>query len=405
MKLLVVILLSLSSFGVMAQNVSAQGVQTNHVVVDPEELLGQDNAITTAVPFLIISPDARSAAMGDAGVATSPDANSAYWNAAKLVFIDKKYGGSLSYTPWLGKIVNDMSISYLTGFYKLNREQVVALGIKYFDLGEINFRNNINDPLGDFNPREFSFDGTYSRMLTEEFSIGVTAKFIHSNLTGAFSAGGVDAKPGSSVAADIGLFYNKQIKNSARDAYLAFGASISNIGAKISYTNADNEDFLPTNLRLGTAYTTNLDLYNKITFTLDFNKLLVPTPPIRDDAGTVVYGKDDDRSLLSGMFGSFSDAPDGGSEELHELMTSLGIEYWYNETFAARLGYFNEAKTKGNRKYMTVGLGFRKNSFGIDMAYIVPTNKRDHPLAETLRFTLLFQIKETVKEREESVTE
>jgi hypothetical protein len=395
MKLSVCVLLSLSSIVAVAQP----------IIDTPDELLGQDNAITTAVPFLIISPDARSAAMGDAGVATSPDANSAYWNAAKLVFIDKKYGGSLSYTPWLGKIVNDMSISYLTGFYKLNREQVVALGIKYFDLGEINFRNNINDPLGDFNPREFSFDGTYSRMLTEEFSIGVTAKFIHSNLTGAFSAGGVDAKPGSSVAADIGLFYNKQIKNSARDAYLSFGASISNIGAKISYTNADNEDFLPTNLRLGTAYTSDLDLYNKITFTLDFNKLLVPTPPIRDDAGTIVYGKDDDRSLLSGMFGSFSDAPDGGSEELHELMTSVGIEYWYNDTFAARLGYFNEAKTKGNRKYMTVGLGFRKNSFGIDAAYIVPTNKRDHPLAETLRFTLLFQIKETVKEREESVTE
>ena len=378
-------------------NVSGQDNPT------PEDLLGQENAITTAVPFLAISPDARHAALGDAGVATSADPNAAYWNAAKLVFIDKKYGGSLSYTPWLGKIVNDMSVSYLTGFYKITREQAVALAIKYFDLGEINFRDAGNKSLGDFNPREMSIDATYSRLLTEQFSIGATGRYIYSNLTGAFSM--TDAKPAHSVAVDIGVYYTVPIKRSAKNSELAFGATISNIGAKVTYTNADNEDFLPTNLRIGSAYTMELDAYNKLTFALDFNKLLVPSPPIRDDNGEIIYGKDPDRSLLSGMFGSFNDAPDGASEEFKEIMMSSGIEYWYNNTFAGRLGYFNEAKTKGNRKYMTIGLGFRRNQFGIDVAYLVPTNKREHPLAETLRFTLLFQINETSLDREESVTD
>jgi hypothetical protein len=389
MKLLVVLLLVVPFFVVPA-------------FAQPD-LLGQENAITTAVPFLAISPDARHAALGDAGVATSADANAAYWNAAKLVFIDKKYGGALSYTPWLGKIVNDMSVSYLTGFYKITREQAVALGIKYFDLGEIRFTDVNNKSLGDFNPRELSFDATYSRLLTEQFSIGATGRYIYSNLTGAFSQS--DAKPAHSVAVDIGVYYNIPIKRSAKTSNLALGATITNIGAKITYTNADNEDFLPTNLRIGSAYTTELDPYNKITFILDFNKLLVPTPPIYNDSGEIIYGKDPDRSLLSGMFGSFTDAPDGGSEELKEIMTSAGIEYWYNDTFAGRLGYFNEAKVKGNRKYLTVGVGFRRNNFGIDVAYLVPTNKREHPLAETLRFTLLFQIKETSLDREESVTD
>jgi hypothetical protein len=214
-----------------------------------------------------------------------------------------------------------------------------------------------------------------------------------------------DAKPAHSVAVDIGVYYNLPIKRSAKTSNLALGATITNIGAKVTYTNAENKDFLPTNLRIGSAYTTELDPYNKITFVLDFNKLLVPTPPIYNDSGEIVYGKDPDRSLLSGIFGSFNDAPDGASEEIKEIMTSAGIEYWYNNTFAGRLGYFNEAKVKGNRKYMTVGVGFRRNNFGIDVAYLVPTNKREHPLAETLRFTLLFQINETSLDREESVTD
>ena len=359
-------------------------------ITSPGNLLGQDNAITTAVPFLAISPDARHASLGDAGVATTPDANGAYWNAAKMAFIDKAYGASLSYTPWLGKIVNDMSISYLSGFYKINREQTVSIGMKYFDLGDISFRDEANNPLGDFNPREVAVDVTYSRMLTENFSVGIAGRYIHSNLTGAFTT--IDAKPGNSVAADIGLFYTTTLE-SAKNSTLSFGANISNIGAKISYTGGATKDFLPTNLRIGSAFMTELDPYNSITFMLDFNKLLVPTPPSRD------------KSLLSGMVGSFSDAPGGFKEEMQEIMTSAGIEYWYNKTFAGRLGYFNEAKNKGNRKYMTLGVGFRKNKIGIDVAYLVPTNKREHPLAETLRFTLLFQINQSRTESEESVTD
>jgi len=372
------------------------------VITDPDELLGQDNAITTAVPFLAITPDARCAALGDAGVALSPDANSAYWNAAKLVFIEKSKGLSLSYTPWLGKIVNDMWIGYLSGFVKLSQEQAIGASLKYFDLGDINFRDIDNRDQGTWNPREFAFDFTYSRKLSETFSIGGSARYIHSNLTGAFST--PDAQPGNSVAADIGIYYSKTLEKSAKGNILSFGATITNIGSKISYTDGENRDFIPTTLRLGSAFTTNLDPYNSLTFTLDFSKLMVPTPPYVVD-GEIIAGKDDDRPLLSGMFGSFSDAPAGFKEEINEIMTSIGIEYWYNKMFAGRLGYFNEAKTKGNRKYLTAGVGFRKDRFGFDVAYIVPTNKREHPLSETLRFTLLFQIDQTTLEREETVTD
>jgi hypothetical protein len=346
-----------------------------------QSITGRDTTfrvITTAVPFLTISPDARSAALGDAGAATSPDANSTFWNPAKLAFVQQSYGGSISYTPWLGKIINDMWVSYLTGFYKITREQAVALSMKYFDLGDISFRSNNNDPLGDFRPRELAIDLTYSRMLTEELSVGLTGRYIHSNLTGAFSQSTVDAQPGNSVAADIGIFYTHPMKGT-RNSNLSLGASISNIGAKITYTDNANKDFLPTNLRIGGVYTTEADPFNSFAFILDLNKLLVPTV-------------DEGQSVLGGMFGSFTDAPGGLEEELKEIIINMGIEYWYNKIFAARAGYFLESMDKGNRKYLTLGLGFRKERFGIDVAYIVPTNNREHPLAETLRFTLLMQV-------------
>lgn len=377
---------------VLASSASEVFPQTGPVD-QPGQLVGQQKAITTAVPFLGITPDARHAALGDGGVATSPDANAAYWNAGKLVFITgDKYGGSFSYTPWLGKIVNDMWISSLTGFYKINREQAVAVSLKYFDLGEISFRGTMNEPLGDFNPKEAAFDATYSRMLTDNFGIGLTGRYIFSNLTGAFT--GPDAQAGKSVAADVGVYYTKPLQGT-RSSTLSLGAQISNIGAKISYTDNNNRDFLPTNLRLGGAYTTELDPYNSISFLLDFNKLMVPSPGSSRD--TV--------SLLSGMFGSFSDAPGGAKEEFQEFMISSGVEYWYRNIFAARLGYFNEHIDKGNRKYLTMGVGFRKETFGIDVAYIVPTNQREHPLAETLRFTLLMQMPQTTLEEDESVTD
>ena len=374
-------------------NATLQVFSQTPSMTQPGQLVGQQRAITTAVPFIGITPDARHAALGDAGVATSPDANAAYWNAGKLVFIeDKKFGGSFSYTPWLGKIVNDMWISSLSGFYKINREQAVAFSLKYFDLGEISFRGYNNEPLGDFNPKEAAFDATYSRMLTDNFGIGLSGRYIFSNLTGAFT--GSDAQAGNSVAADIGVFYRKELQGT-RESTLSLGAQISNIGAKISYTDNNNKDFLPTNLRLGGAYTTELDIYNSITFILDFNKLMVPSPGSGRD--TV--------SLLSGMFGSFSDAPGGAKEEFQEFMTSVGIEYWYRNIFAGRVGYFNEDYNKGNRKYLTVGVGFRKENFGIDVAYVVPTNEREHPLAETLRFTLMMHIPSRTVQEEESVTD
>ncbi|UII21969.1 type IX secretion system outer membrane channel protein PorV [Fulvivirga ligni] len=366
----------------------AQGPVTN-----PGTLTGSDTTrkvINTAVPFMTITPDARAGGMGDVGAATSADANSAYWNPAKLVFIENDIGFALSYTPWLGKIINDMSISYLSGYYKFADDQAVGLSLKYFNLGQIYFTDDSGTDVGDFKPKEFAVDATYSRLLTQNLSIGVVGKFIHSNLTGSYTTGSADAQPGTSVAADIAVYYNKDLISSGSNNSLSLAAVISNIGSKITYSDEDNKDFIPTNLRLGGAFTTNLDPYNTLTFGLDFNKLLVPSP--QPD------GSDRDKTLLSGIFGSFGDAPGGFSEEIQEVTLSAGAEYWYNKTFAARAGYFYEAKEKGNRKYLTIGLGFRYQVFGIDFAYLVP-QQQEHPLAETLRFTLLFNFDQADADR------
>jgi hypothetical protein len=380
-------------------------------------IAGQDTSrrvITTAVPFLTISPDARAGALGDAGVATSPDAASGHWNPAKYAFIENDYGFSLSYTPWLGKIINDMSISYLGGYYKINRERAVAVSLRYFDLGEITFTDIFGTTTGQFNPREFAVDGTYSQLLTEYFSLGVSLRFIHSNLTGNAWNSTQEAQAGTSIAADIGIYFNKDILLSGKNSNISAGLSITNIGQKMTYSNEDNKEFIPTNLRLGTAFTTSLDPYNRLAVILDFNKLMVPTPPIyavdengsiiRDDEGNPVIkrGKDPNRSLLSGMFGSFSDAPDGFSEEMQEIMISTGLEYWYRDLFSARAGYFYENQNKGNRKYFTMGLGFRYKVFGVDFAYLVPQDS-NNPLAETLRFTVLFNF--NTYKQQESITD
>ncbi|HMV07408.1 MAG TPA: type IX secretion system outer membrane channel protein PorV [Cyclobacteriaceae bacterium] len=367
-----------------------------------QTILGADDKfrpITTAVPFLLITPDARHAALGDAGVASSPDANSTYWNPAKLTFIESPYGASFAYTPWLGKITNDMSIFYLNGYYKITREQTVALSMKYFDMGDFFARSNNNVDEGTFHPRDFSFDLTYSRLLTENLSVGLSGRFIHSNLLGQYNGSSIiDAKPGNSVAADIGIFYFTELKG-AKTNTLSLGAVISNIGPKLSNSNDNNRSPLPTNLRVGGAYKIDLDPYNSFTFLLDFNKLMVPSPQLQGDTLMIIPNK----SLISGMFSSFTDAPDGFSEEIKEIIVNTGVEYWYNNTFAGRVGYFSEAKLKGNRKYMTIGLGFKKNKFAFDIAYLVPTNKREHPLAETIRFGVLFQM--PAKAREDTVTD
>jgi hypothetical protein len=369
------------------------------------QFVGQDTTnrvITTAVGFISISPDARAAAMGDAGAAISPDANSIHWNAGKLAFVENNIGFSLNYTPWLGKIVDDMSLSYLSGYYKLSDDQAVGMELRYFDLGDIDLYGNGPDQyLRSVRPREWAIGGTYSRKLSEKLGIGVSLRYIQSNINQNIASLGDDVKPGKSVAGDIAVYYITDLQMGASTSKIAFAGSISNIGGKISYVNDETKDFLPTNLRLGTAWTANFDAYNTITLSLDFNKLMVPSPPIyaTDADGQIIYdqngdpviaaGKDPDRGVISGMFGSFADAPDGFSEEMQEIMISFGAEYWYNELFAARAGYFYENANKGNRKYFTIGVGFRYQVFGIDFAYLIPT-QQEHPLAETLRFSLLF---------------
>ena len=364
---------------------------------------GQDtlrNPITVAVPFLGFAPDSRASAMGDVGVATSADANSVHWNNAKLAFVETDLGFSFSYSPWLGNIVDDMSLNYLSFYKKIDQTQAFGASMRYFDLGEIALFDEFAEPQGVENPSELAIDGTYSRKLSENMGVGVTLRFIWSNLAGNIT-GAPDAKAGTSVAVDFGWYYTKPMLLSGKDSELSLGAHISNIGQKITYSTESNENFIPGNLRLGSAFKTNLDAYNTLTFALDINKLMVPTPPIyqTDENGQRVTdangnniiesGKDPNRSLLSGTFGSFGDAPRGFSEELQELTYSVGAEYWYRDVFAARAGYFSEHENKGDRKYFTVGAGFRYQVFGFDFSYLIPSGQ-NHPLADTLRISLLF---------------
>ena len=367
-------------------------------------LSGQDTSrrpIITAVPFLLISPDSRGSAMGETGVATSPDVNSVHWNNAKLAFIDKKYGFGMSYVPWLGKIVDDMSVSYLTGFYKLDNVQTIGLSMKYFDLGEIQLTDNQGFSLGIENPKELSTAFTYSRKLTNDLSIGGTTRYIWSNLTGSISNYS-DAKAGNSFSVDLGLYYNKEITLANRTSELSFGSHFSNIGGKITYGSSKSLDFIPINFRVGTSLKTFLDQYNSLTFALDFNKLMVPSPPVYEvdingnyiidpltNQPTIQKGKNPNRSVLSGMFSSFSDAPDGFSEEIKEITISSGLEYWYREIFSFRGGYFFENMDKGGRRFLTLGLGIKYNNLGVDFSYL-STTQNDHPLAETMRFSVAF---------------
>ena len=354
-------------------------------------LLGQSDSarvITTGVPFLAISPDARSAGMGDVGVAISPDANAVYWNPAKLAFLESDFGMSISFTPWLSTVVDDMSISYLSGYKRIADGQTLALSMRYFDLGDIQLTNASGGLLNLVSPREFAVGATYALKLSEKLSAGLSARFIHSNLLTGTNVNGSAGRPGISAAADIAVFYTTDVMLGAREGSWSFGADISNIGPKITYLSEETADFLPTNLRFGTALTTNLDPFNKLTFALDLNKLMVPTPVI-DSSGQI--NPRNQLGLLRGMFGSFGDAPDGLSEELQEFMISAGVEYWYNDLFAVRTGYFHENVNKGARRYFTAGLGLRYQVFGVDFAYMLPRGT-NHPLAQTLRITLHFNL-------------
>jgi len=375
-------------------------------------LSGQDTArrpIITAVPFLLISPDSRSSAMGETGVATSPDINSVHWNNAKLSFLEKDYGFSVSYVPWLGNIVDDMSISYLSGYYKLDDIQSFGLNLKYFDLGEIQLTDNQGLSLGIENPKELSSSITYSRRLTENIGIGSSFRYIWSNLSGSIS-GYSDAKSGSSFSVDIGFYYKNDIIINGKDATISFGSHISNIGGKITYGSVSNLDFIPVNFRVGSSLKTYFDQYNSLTFALDFNKLLVPSPPIYeiDEQGDYVIdpitnkpkilkGKDPNRSILSGIFSSFSDAPNGFREEVNEITISSGLEYLYKDLLALRFGYFHENNDKGARKFITMGAGLLYNNFSVDFSYI-STIEQNHPLAETMRFSIAFLFNKTDEE-------
>ncbi len=370
------------------------------------------NPITVAVPFISFAPDSRASAMGDVGVATSPDVNSIHWNNGKLAFIEEDFGFSFSHSPWLASIVNDMSLNYLSFYAKIDRTQTFGVSLRYFDLGEIQLVEEIGgqpNPIGIENPNELAFDATYSRKLSENMGVGVTARFIWSNLAGELS-GAPDAKAGTSVAVDLGWYYRKPLVFSGKNSELSFGVHLSNIGQKITYSTKSSENFIPANLRFGTAFKTNLDPFNTLTLAFDVNKLLVPTPPRyqTDDNGNFVIdpitnerviasGKDPNRSFISATFGSLGDAPNGFSEEMQELMYAVGLEYWYRDIFAARAGYFFEHKNKGNRKYLTLGAGFRYQIFGFDFSYIVP-QKQNHPLADTLRLSLLFNLNKRPKE-------
>jgi hypothetical protein len=368
-----------------------------------ENLLGQRNVITTSVPFLTITPDARAGGMGDAGVATSPDANSIHWNPGKLAFVENDGGISLATNPWLKKLVPDVWLYYLSGYKKVGDKNnaAVAASLRYFTLGEIQFTDKDGNPAGSDEPKEFSVDLTYSQKLSKNLSLGIAMRMIYSRLITKGVYNGIDIRPGLAGAGDIGAYWTDETKISGKDYKYAIGLSLTNMGSKITYTNDANRDFIPINLRLGTHWETDIDDYNRIGISVDFNKLLVPTPqPVyqtvfdnatQDSIEVIKTWVTADDPVVAGMISSFGDAPGGIKEELREFTTSIGMEYWYDNQFAIRAGYFHEHELKGGRNYLTMGAGIRYNVFGLDVAYLKPFRQR-HPLENTLRFTLLFDL-------------
>jgi hypothetical protein len=320
-----------------------------------------------------------------------------HWNPAKFAFAPNDMGLSISYTPWLRKLIPDINLAYLSGYKRIDKQQVIGISLLYFSLGNITFTDVVGNTTNTFNPNEFSLDAAYARSFSDRLSGSLAFRFIYSNLTGGYYVGGIESHPGMAYAADVSLYYrNNELRLRDYDATLAFGANISNIGSKISYTSNSDKDFIPINLRIGTAFTVDFDDYNSLTAAFDVNKLLVPTPPLYytdsvdiNNDPVIKAGYDPNVSTAVGMFHSFYDAPGGFGEELREITYSAGLEYWYAKQFAIRGGFFYEDGTKGNRKFFTVGIGLRLNVFGLDFAYLVPI-MQNNPLANTLRFSLLF---------------
>ena len=366
-------------------------------VVKAQSTANPINVVTTAVPFLRISPDARSGGMGDVGIATIPDANSSFWNQAKYPFAVSKSAIAVTYTPWLkGLDLNDVYLASLAGYHQIDELQAISASLRYFSLGNIQFTDNLGNDLQTYRPREFAFDIGYSRKLSDKLGIGIALRYINSNLASGQSASGSTYKTGNSVAGDLSLFHDGTAGN-AEGSGLNWGITLSNLGSKISYTNdASEKDFIPANLGLGVAYVKSFDESNKITFGLDINKLLVPTPPaIGDSAGLADYHS---KGVVGSWFSSFGDAPGGFKEEIREFQVSVGAEYSYNNQFAFRAGYFYEDPTKGDRKYFTLGAGLNYNMFGLNFSYLIPSGNgiNRNPLSNTLRFSLIFNLdKET----------
>lgn len=362
------------SFAQLINN-NNSGVNTNGT--------SQASAIQTAVPFLLITPDSRSGAIGEAGVALSPDANSNFWNPSKLAFIEAPDNIAVSYSPWLRSLIPDVTLSYLGYAHKLDERNTIGASIRYFNVGTIQAYDNLQNFQGSFISSEYSIDGSFARTFGEDFSIGLTARYVRSNLSNGYSASGVTAKPGNALAADVSMYYKTQTQQFGNDATFSFGANISNIGTKISYSNTGTKYFLPTNLKIGIADKINLDDVNSFTFAFDINKLMVPTRP------------NSDVSVPAGVFGSFTDA--SFTEEIQELSFSPGVEYWYNKLFALRAGYLYQNPNKGGLHYLTLGTGFKYDDFAFDFSYIA-ASQQSSPLANTLRFTLSANFGSTTKQ-------
>lgn len=355
------------------------------------------NPVNHAVTSQMIAPDARAAGMGDVGVATDPDVSSQYWNPAKYPFTISRAGVSLNYTPWLRQLVSDMDLAYMAGYYRIGDYSAVSGSLRYFSLGEVQTSSS-QDGSADMTikPYEMSVDVAYSLMLSERFSLGAAVRWIYSDLTYDFTE---ETTPGSAFAADISAYYQNYINLGSRECQLGLGLNISNIGSKITFGGDSRSEFIPTNLRLGAALMIPIDEFNRFTISADANKLLVPTYPKRDIENNESETDYQDRlqrdyydiSSISGIFKSFTDAPNGVSEELQEIQWSVGAEYVYNDKFSLRAGYHNESQNKGNRKYFTVGAGFRMSVFSLDAGYVIATAK-SNPLDQTLRFSLAFDM-------------
>ena len=378
----------------------------------------QLNTITTALPFMAITADSRAGGMGDAGTALSPSSSSIYWNTSILIFSEKKSEISLSYTPWLRQLTNDIHLSYLSGYYKINKQHAIGGALRYFSLGEITFTDASGNVIRDDKPSEFELTGAYAFKLSDKLSIGVNGKFAYSNLTGGLTVAGVNTKPGVVGAADLSFsYYNDKVKFGKTKGVYTFATTLNNIGNKVAYSELSQRDFIPMNLKIGNSFLAKFDAYNDVVFSLDIQKLLVPTPASYNSTpgsnlGDLMSGRTNDVGIINGMLQSFYDAPgvvatdangdyiknpDGTyevvkgtrfKEEMAEINLAGGIEWWYNNTFAIRGGVFYESKNKGNRQFMNIGASLKYNMFGIDFSYLASLNGRQSPLANTLRFTL-----------------